>query len=85
MGYTSKIQGNNGHIAARVIIDATASPNDKVLLWLIHNGELAILYDRLSIVDKAKAHVLQLMRSVNTQLARIEQNLRPVIWTSRPR
>ncbi len=50
-----------------------------VLLWLIHNGELAILYDRLSIVDKAKAHVLQLKRLTTTQLTRIEENLRLTI------
>ena len=74
--YASASQWTRGHIAGRAIVDATASPHDKQPVWLSHNDQLAIVFDRSS--AKAGADVVNLKRPTNTPLARIEQNLLPV-------
>ena len=75
--YASESQWGQGHIMARAVVDATASPNDDMPIWLAHSSELAIVYDRSSV--QAEAKVLDLKRPRETPLARIEQNLRPVV------
>ena len=74
--YASDEQWAQGHIAARVIVDATASPQDPVPVWLAHNEQLAIVFDRSS--AKLAAHIDTLNRPAGTPLGRMEQNLRQV-------
>ena len=74
--FASVSQWVRGHIAGRVIVDATASPNDPQPVWLSHNDQKAIVFDRSS--AKGEAVVVNLGRPPNTPLGRIEQNLRPV-------
>ena len=77
MEYASKRQWSAGHVMARAIIDATASPNDNMPILFAHNSRLAIDYDRSS--AECRAEIMELDRSENTPLARIEQNLQPVV------
>ena len=74
--YASDEQWAQGHIAARAIIDATASPQDKMPVWLAHDEQLAIVSDRSS--AKFSGSAVKLNRSPDTPLRRMEQNLRPV-------
>ena len=74
--FASVSQWARGHIAGRAIVDATASPHDKQPVWLSHNDQKAIVFDRSS--ADANAEVVDLKRLPNTPLGRIEQNLRPV-------
>lgn len=74
--YATKSQWAKGHIAGRSIIDATASPNDINPIWLSHNEEKAIVFDRSTAL--ADAEILDLKRPTNVPIGRIELNLRPV-------
>ena len=74
--YTSDEQWAKGHIAARAIVDATASPRDPLPVWLSHDEQLAIVFDRSSANLDAK--VVALKRSADTPLGRMEQNLQRV-------
>ena len=74
--YASDRQWSQGHISARAIIDATASPSDEQPVWLSHNDQMAIVFDRTS--AKGGADVVNLDRPAHTPLGRMEQNLRPV-------
>lgn len=74
--YSSYSQWSKGHITARAIIDASASPMDDQPVWLIHNDQEAIVFDRVSAGADGKG--IELMRSTNSPLARMERNLRPV-------
>ena len=74
--YASDEQWAQGHIAARAIIDATASPQDKMPVWLAHDEQLAIVSDRSS--AKFSGSTVKLNRFPDTPLRRMEQNLRPV-------
>lgn len=74
--YASAEQWERGHIAARAILDATASPRDPVPVWLAHDQETAILFDR----DNASLDftALKLDRPHDAPLGRMELNLRQV-------
>ena len=74
--YASDEQWDRGHISARAIVDATASPEDKVPVWLAHDEQEAIMFDRSS--AKLGADVVALNRPADTPLGRMEQNLSPV-------
>ncbi len=74
--YASDEQWTQGHIAARVIIDATASPQDPVPVWLSHDEEKAIVFNRSSAT--VAAEFLELNRHADVPLGRMEQNLRQV-------
>ena len=74
--YATYSQWARGHIATRAIIDATASPNETQPIWLIHNAQEAIVFDRSS--ANAEALVVDLKRSTDIPMGRMEQNLRPV-------
>ena len=74
--YASDEQWDRGHIAARAIVDATASPQDEVPVWLAHDEQLAIVFDRSS--AKGGATAVKLNRSQDTPLGRMEKNLRQV-------
>ena len=75
--YCSLGQWNNGLVAARAIVDATASPTDSVPIWLLHDEEVAHVFDRSS----ADMHPtsIHLDRTGLGPLPRIELNLRPVV------
>ena len=74
--YATEQQWSQGHIAARMVIDATASPNDPLPIWLCHNHELALVFDRSS--GQLRAVSVDLRRPRHTPLGRMEQNLRIV-------
>ena len=74
--YASAEQWNNGHIAGRAILDATASLYDPVPVWFVHDEQKAVFFDRTE--STTKANMLKLQRQPNTPLGRMEQNLRPV-------
>ena len=74
--YATRDQWERGHISSRSIVDATASPNDRQPVWLSHNDQSAIVFDRES--AQAQAIAVDLNRPQYTPLARIERNLRPV-------
>jgi hypothetical protein len=75
--YASSDQWNNCHIAARAILDATASPYDSTPMWLVHDESQAIFFDRDA--STVSASVVDLKRPPGTPLGRMEQNLRPIV------
>ena len=75
--YATEKEWGQNHITARAVVDATASPNDEQPMWLLHNHELAIVFDRSS--GKPIGRKIALERPNNTPLPRMEQNLRPVM------
>ena len=76
--YASEDQWNDRHITARVVLDASASRKDEQPMWLCHNHELAVVFDRSSEVPKGRE--IELGRPADTPLSRMETNLRPVRW-----
>ena len=80
--YCSVAQWQSGHVAARAIIDATASPRDPVPIWLLHDEDVAHVYDRSSAGQKVKS--IRLDRASLGPLPRMELNLRPVVEASTP-
>ena len=79
--YASDEQWTQRHITARAIADATASPQDEAPVWLVHDGQEAIMFNRSS--AELDADVVALNRPTDTPLVRMEQNLRPVAARSR--
>ena len=75
--YCSVAQWQAGHVAARAIVDATASPTDKVPIWLLHDEEVAHVFDRSS--AEMNPTSIHLNRTNLGPLPRIELNLRPVL------
>ena len=74
--YASEQQWADKHIAARAVVDASASPMDEHPMWLCHNHDLALVFDRYSGMPSAR--VVELDRPEGTPLGRMETNLRPV-------
>lgn len=74
--YASDEQWRNGHIAARAILDATASPRDPVPIWLAHDHETALIFDRIN--PELDFTALKLDRAYDAPLGRMELNLRRV-------
>lgn len=74
--YASHEQWSNGHIAARAIIDATASPQDPVPVMFAHGEHKGIFFDRE--VPALSHEANDLGRSPGTPLGRMELNLRPI-------
>ena len=74
--YASEDQWKDGHIAVRAVLDASASRKDEQPIWLCHNHELALVFDRSS--EEPKAQMVRLGRSRDTPLGRMQTNLRPV-------
>lgn len=70
--YASEEQWDQGHVTARAIVDASASPQGPPPIWLLHNGKRALVFDHMS------AGIVELKRSENTPLGRMEKNLRPI-------
>ena len=74
--YCSGEQWEQGRVAARAIVDATASPQDPMPMWLLHDEEVAIVADRSSAESEIRA--IHLNRSGLGPLPRTELNLWPV-------
>jgi hypothetical protein len=74
--YASDQQWQNGHVAARAIVDATASPHDPMPVWFAHDERRAIHFDRTS--ANVTMTAADLNRPAGVPLGRMEQNLRPV-------
>ena len=75
--YCSDAQWQAGRVAARAIIDATASPRDPVPIWLLHDEEIAYVFDRSS--AERRVTTIDLERAGLGPMPRIELNLRPVV------
>ena len=73
--YGSIAQWQTGSVAARAIVDATASPRDPVPIWLLHDEDVAHVFDRSSSAMKTTS--IRLDRTGLGSLPRIELNLRP--------
>lgn len=76
--YASEAQWAHGHIIARIIVDASASRQDPSPIWLSHNGEVALVFDRASSRFNDEPILVGLQRSKSIPLGRMEQNLRPI-------
>ena len=74
--YGSVAQWNEQKVAARAIVDATASPRDPVPIWLLHDEEVAHVFDRSSAETNPTSITLD---RGGGPLPRIELNLRPVV------
>jgi hypothetical protein len=74
--YASYDQWSKEQIAAIAVVDATASPHDKVPVWFAHGEQVGILFDRD--VPFAPPQEVALNRPKGATLGRIEQNLRPI-------
>ena len=74
--FSSIEQWSGGRVAARGIVDASASHKDPDPLWLLHNEEVAFIFDRST--AKQKVQTVGLNRSPGVPLQRMEVNLRPV-------
>ena len=77
MEYFSLEQWQGGRVAARAIVDATASPTDQVPIWLLHDERVAVVFDRSS--AEWKPAPTDLNRADLGPLPRMELNLRPVV------
>ena len=75
--YCSVAQWQSGHVAARAIVDATASSTDKMPIWVLHDEEVAHVFDRTSV--EMQPTPIQLNRTTLGPLPRMEHNLRPVV------
>ncbi len=80
--YCSVAQWQSGHVAARVIVDATASHWEQFPIWLLHDGDVAYVFDRSSAEMNPTA--ISLARTGLGPLPRIELNLRPVVESPAP-
>ncbi|MCY3839283.1 MAG: hypothetical protein OXH09_11685, partial [Gammaproteobacteria bacterium] len=75
--YCSVTQWQSRRVAARAIVDATASSTEKMPIWLLHDEEVAHVFDRASAEMRPTA--IHLNRSTLGPLPRMELNLRPVV------
>ena len=76
--YASEAQWAQGHIIARAIVDASASRQDPSPIWLSHNGERALVFDRTPSGFNDEPSLIELKRPESLPLGRMEQNLRPI-------
>ena len=73
--YCTAAQWQAGRVGARAIVDATASPRDPVPVWLLHDEDVALVFDRSS-AEMATTSI-SLDRTGLGPLPRIELNLGP--------
>ena len=66
-----------GRVTARAIVDASASHRDPDPIWLLHNDEVAFVFDRSE--AKPGVQMVNLERTKGSPLYRMEVNLRPVL------
>ena len=80
--YCSVAQWQTGRVSARAIVDATASPRDPAPMWLLHDEDVAFVFDRSSAeMDHTD---ISLDRTGLGALPRIELNLRPIVEQPAP-
>ena len=67
-----------GQVAARAILDATASLRESTPFWLVHNRTDALVFDRRTVGGAAAGmRRLKLAATAHTAFTRMERNLRP--------
>ena len=64
-------------VAARAVIDATASFLEVMPLWLMHNRKQALVFDRRSLDPSSGSWALQLADTGQAGFTRMHRNLRP--------
>ena len=75
--FCSLAQWDSGHVTGRAILDATASEQDPVPTLLLHDEELAIVFDRTK--ESGEHREVDLRRPSGVPLPRMELNLRQVV------
>ncbi len=75
--FSSVQQWAGGRVTARGIVDASASHKDPDPIWLLHNEQVAFVFDRSE--AKPVVQTLGLNRPSGVPLQRMEVNLRPVL------
>lgn len=73
--YATAAQWQTGQVAARVVVDATASLREVLPIWLFHNREDALICDRRSVPPALGS--FKLTPSTHAGFTRMVQNLRP--------
>jgi hypothetical protein len=73
--YATATQWQTGQITARAVVDATASLREPFPVWLFHNREDALVFDRRSMPTAAGGFVLS--PTTHSGYSRMVQNLRP--------
>lgn len=77
--YSTPAEWAAGQIAARAVIDATASIREPMPLWLFHNRERALVFNRRDgDFSFGGLQQLTLQGMQNTALSRMDQNLRTI-------
>jgi hypothetical protein len=74
--FSSPEQWAKGEISARAVLDASASPKDRLVAWLAHGPDTAIFFDRTTAPGSAR--IVPLTQQAETVLGRMEENLRPI-------
>ena len=75
--FCSLTQWDGGHVTGRAILDATASKRDPVPTLLLHDEQLAIVFDRTKASGEHREEPLR--RPSGVPLPRMELNLRKVV------
>ncbi len=77
--YATEAEWAVGQIAARVVLDATASLREIMPFWLSHNRETALIFDRRTVgLDSNGVRALKLSGMERTALLRMDKNLRSI-------
>jgi hypothetical protein len=77
--FATEAQWAVGQVAARAVIDATASLREVMPLWLMHSRTQAVVFNRLTVSLDLQAGIrgLQLADMGHSGFTRMDQNLRP--------
>jgi hypothetical protein len=77
--FSTEAQWAVGQIAARAIVDATASLREVMPLWLFHSRTQALIFDRqtVSLDLQTGMRGLKISNMGHTAFTRMDQNLRP--------
>jgi hypothetical protein len=77
--FATEAQWAVGQIAARAVIDATASLREVMPLWLLHSRSEALVFDRQTVNLNLSTGIraLKLAGMGQTAFTRMDQNLRP--------
>jgi hypothetical protein len=75
--FATKSQWAVRQVAARAVVDATASLMDVMPLWLLHGCKKALIFNRRSLDFRTGSRDLQLSDMGHKGFTRMERNLRP--------
>jgi hypothetical protein len=77
--FATEAQWAVGQVAARAVIDATASLREVMPLWLMHSSTQALVFNRLTVSLDLQTGIrgLQLSDMGHGGFTRMEKNLRP--------